>query len=351
MSTRTHLRAAAFGVALAGILLATSALAGCSGASSDSAAASSMDSASAGSAADAGGSYADEATSEAASSEAAMPASASNAADSSAGSAGAGSNAAASALLVTGRQIIRTADVTLKIAVEPNADEKSASPAALADAATRAAHAVRALATLPGAYVSGSDGHGATVTVTLRVPAGSYDSVMGRLADIGTVTAQSEATQDVTGEMVDVASRIETMQASVDRLRALMTDADSMKDVIAIESELTTRQADLESLQRRQAELSDQVTLSTISVTVNAVTATTTVVEPKPVDRSAFVSGVLAGWHGLATVGRGTAAVLGAILPFLLPLALAGIGGWLVVRKARRSRPKSAPISALEDQG
>jgi hypothetical protein len=156
------------------------------------------------------------------------------------------------------------------------------------------------------------------------------------------VTQQSESTTDVTGEMVDVASRLRTMQASVDRLRDLMAEATSMKDVIALESELSGREADLESLQRRQATLSDQVALSTISVTVTAVAAQIEAAHAEPVvEKAAFVKGLEAGWHGLTAVGRAAAAVIGALLPFLLPLALLGVVGWFVARSVRTKRSRA----------
>jgi hypothetical protein len=348
-------RQTAIGIAL-GLILGMGALAGCTGsgagsAVADSAASGAMDSVPADGGVAAGGELGREmsGSSEAAqSSQGEAPAYDQSAAAGRTGDAG----NPVSAAQVTDRQIIRTAEVTLEIPVPPEKDaetgeEKPAGPAALAAAATRAAHAVRALANLPDAYVSGSDGHGATVTITLRIPAGRYDSVMGRLADIGEVTGQSESTTDVTGEMVDVASRLQTMQASVDRLRALMAEATSMTDVIALESELSSREADLESLQRRQAALSDQVALSTISVTVNAVAEQIKAAQVEPaVEKASFIKGLEAGWRGLTAVGRGAAAVIGALLPFLLPLALLGGIAWLATRSVRAKRRAALPAVA-----
>lgn len=349
MNTRAK-RRVALGAAL-GMILGIGALAGCTGSGADSAVAESM----AGGAMDSmpadGGELGRDMSSSAEaaqSSQGEAPAYDQSAAAGRTGDAG----NPVSAAQVTDRQIIRTAEVTLEISVPPEKDaetgeEKPAGAAALAAAATRAAHAVRALANLPDAYVSGSDGHGATVTITLRIPAGRYDSVMGRLADIGEVTGQSESTTDVTGEMVDVASRLQTMQASVDRLRALMAEATSMKDVIALESELSSREAELESLQRRQATLSDQVALSTISVTVNAVAAEITAAQVEPaVEKASFVKGLEAGWRGLTAVGRGAAAVIGALLPFLLPLALLGGIAWVATRSVRAKRRAALPAVA-----
>lgn len=263
-----------------------------------------------------------------------------------AASSASGASVASLGAAVTNRQIIRTADVALTVTPKPDEPDGKTSAQALADAAARAAAQVRALANLPGGYVSATDGHGATISVTLRIPAGSYDSVMGRIEALGTVTSESESTSDVTGEMIDVASRVASAKASVDRLRALMAEATSLKDVIALESELTTRESDLESLQRRSAELSDEVALSTITISVSAIPKTMKAAATKPAPKhSAFVAGLLAGWHGIGAVGRVVAAIAGALLPFLPLIVVLGAAGWFGVRRARRQRAARSAVA------
>lgn len=254
--------------------------------------------------------------------------------------------------LPTGRQVIRTADISLAIPVKADRPDGTVSDEALADAAANAARAVRALVTLPGGYVAGSDGGGATVTVTLRIPAGSYDSVMERLGAIGRITARAESTVDVTGQMIDLESRLATMQASVNRLRSLMAEAKTMQEVISLESSLTEREADLESLQRSRAGLADQVALSTISVTVAAVPATEEPEPEVPAEHSAFVRGLLAGWHGLVSVGRVAAAIAGALLPFLPLIAvIVAIVWWMLRRRTHRALPAATALGNALDGG
>lgn len=52
----------------------------------------------------------------------------------------------------------------------------------------------------------------------------------------------------------------------MDRIRALLAQADTIGDVLAIESELASREADLDSLVARRTALRDQVTTSTLTV-------------------------------------------------------------------------------------
>src|SRR5262249_60272583 len=84
----------------------------------------------------------------------------------------------------------------------------------------------------------------------------------------GTGTGSTVSTQDVTSQVIDVAARLRSEQASVDRVRALLAQATSIGEIVSIESELTQREADLESLESQQANLNDLTALSTITATL-----------------------------------------------------------------------------------
>jgi hypothetical protein len=243
--------------------------------------------------------------------------------------------------IVDDRQIIRTAAVALQVVVPPGKDDQ-ATTAALSAGASAAAVKVRALAPGTGGYVSASDGGGSTISVTLRVPAASYDTVMNGLTGIGEITNRTEKTDDVTAQMVDVASRIATMKASVTRVRALLAQADKIGDIISIESELTQREADLESLENRQSALQDQVALSTISVTITAVTPTKVAVVAAP-ERHGFLAGLAGGWHALLSFGTWLGSVVGALLPFLPVIAVVAAVALWISRRRRRATPEAAP--------
>lgn len=261
-----------------------------------------------------------------------------------------GSDDAGGFTAIDQRDIIRTADITVQIPVEPEEDEKKATPEQLASAVADAARALRNMATTAGGYVSASDGGGSSMSVTLRIPAGNYDSIISRLDELGDVSNVYEYTEDVTGQLVDIGSRIKTMTASLSRLRSLLAEATDLSDVISLEGELSRREADLESLQSRQAQLTDLVGLATVSVTVTGVTAKQPLEEEpadKPTEHSAFVAGLIAGWNALAEVGRGAAELLGRLVPFLVPLLLIGAGIALAVRRSRRRRAPHAPAGSL----
>lgn len=107
-----------------------------------------------------------------------------------------------------------------------------------------------------------------SVTITVRVPADDYDGVVDKVRGLGELRTIDVSADDVTGTVTDLDARITAQQASVDRLTALMKRADSVADVVAVEKELATRQAELESLQSQRKRLADAVALATVTAVV-----------------------------------------------------------------------------------
>ncbi len=263
-----------------------------------------------------------------------------------------GDPAAAQAPLTTlsdGRQVIRTAALSVELSVPPAeqpagtsaSDQRDADGDARRAAVNQATSTVRGIATSVGGFVAGAEGSGSSMTVTLRVPAEQYDSVLDRVSALGEVTARTESSQDVTTEIVDVNSRVETMTASVARVRALLAGATEIADVIAIEGELAAREANLESLLQQQAALSGQVALSTVTVNLTAVTSGPGAATEEPQD--GFLAGLAAGWSALLDFFAWFGAAIGALLPFLpIFLAAAALVWWLVRRARRNARAARA---------
>ena len=264
---------------------------------------------------------------------------------------------------VDGSKVIKTGNLSVRLLVGPVAPtddrqaDRDANAAARATAITQAGAGARSIAVAAGGFQAGADGGGSSMSLTLRVPAEQYDAVVDKLAALGELTNRTETSQDVTAQVADVNSRVESMTASVARVRALLASATDISDVISIESELAVREANLESLQQQQAALSGQVALSTISMTLTAVTTDAAGTEPVPQD-SGFIAGLNSGWAALLGFLGGLAGVLGVLLPFLPVIALAGLLIWWLIRRARRSRsgpadpatPGTAPTAAPETQ-
>ncbi|MEV6113243.1 DUF4349 domain-containing protein [Streptomyces sp. NPDC052109] len=248
-----------------------------------------------------------------------------------AGSGGSGSSPKAPDL--TPGAIIRTASLTVQVADVPEALDRA-----------------RATAEGAGGYVgkesTSRDAGGRERTrVVLRVPSARYDEVLTALQGTGRLIDRTAQAVDVTDQVVDVDSRVKSQRASVDRIRALMSRATKLSDVVALEGELSSRQADLESLLARQASLKDRTSLATITLSLSE----------KPVrkaggdDSPGVVDALSGGWHVFVTLLRWVVLALGAALPFLACAALLTVL-WLRVVRPRLPR-HGGPVPAMTALG
>jgi len=113
----------------------------------------------------------------------------------------------------------------------------------------------------------------------------------------------------------------------------LLARSATVADIVDIESELTRRQAELDSLKSQQAYLADQTAMSTITVHLEQL-APAPKPEPKPeVQKAGFLVGLSGGWGALVSVGTVLATVAGAMLPWLVVLGVIGVPVWLVTRR------------------
>jgi hypothetical protein len=180
--------------------------------------------------------------------------------------------------------------------------------------------------------------------LTVRVPNASLDRVMGQIGELGTVLARSQTSEDVTSQYVDTASRVRSQTASVERVRALLSQATNLGQVVQIEGELARREADLEALQARLKSLEDKTTLSTLTITLSP-----DAVVPAPQRTNAFVDGLRAGWHALAASVAVVLTVVGALLPFavLVAVLFAPVAWWL---RRHRRQATTTPAAATPSQ-
>ncbi|MFC5792014.1 DUF4349 domain-containing protein [Agromyces tardus] len=183
----------------------------------------------------------------------------------------------------------------------------------------------------------GTDTQPASASLVLRIPADELDGVIDDLRKLGEVNSVSLNASDVTQQQQDLDARITALTASVNRLLALLDEADTTADLIAIESELSTRQAELDSLTQQRDWLADQVDYSTI--TVDLITED---VAPSAVPGD-FWSGLVAGWNALLGFLSWIAVALGVLLPWIgALLVVAGIITAIVVLATRRNRHPAA---------
>jgi hypothetical protein len=168
-----------------------------------------------------------------------------------------------------------------------------------------------------GGYVSDSDqsndGDQVMASVTYRVPVDRWQDALDAVQKIATKVDSSKSNAvEVTGQVLDLGARIDNLRTTELALQAIMAQATKIADVLAVESQLSDVQGQIEQLSTEQAHLKDQAALATLSV-LFALPPTLDVVQTSR------------GWDPGAQLDQASAALLG------MGQALASAGIWLVI--------------------
>lgn len=221
----------------------------------------------------------------------------------------------------TVRQRIRTADVGL--AVEE------------ADAVGPAADAVVAITVEVGGVVDDDRrtyGDDASADLVVRVPPDDLEATIDRFGEVATITSSSISTEDVTDRYRDLETRIANLEASTERVRSLVADADDVVQVAALENELRTRELELEQAKGQLQALDDQIDLARVTLTIR--TEAQEAAETAPAPAQALATG----WSAFVAAATWGLAILLILLPFLVTGAVVVIA-WRALR--RRYPPKA----------
>lgn len=239
---------------------------------------------------------------------------------------GPSSGQAVARLLPAGRQLVFTAQLSVRAR---NVDA----------AVTRATRIV----TDAGGYVEAENaandpGHPsrATATIELKIPVTAYAATLARLDGgiLGTRLSLRQQAQDVTRQVADVGSQVASARAAIAQLRALLSHAGSVGDLLDVQNQVNSQESVLESLEAQQNALNHETAFGTVTITVLGPKAAPKAPAPKP--PPGLVSGLSGGWHAFRTAVDWLLAVIGAVAPFAV---VAAIAGYAAYRLRRRVRP------------
>jgi hypothetical protein len=184
----------------------------------------------------------------------------------------------------------------------------------------------------------------ATATVQLKIPVASYPATLGQLAgQLGTQLSLHQQAQDVTQQVANVNSQVTSAEAAIVQLRTLLSHAGSVGDLLSVQNQINTEEANLESMQAQQRALNHETSYATVTLTLLGPKAKPLVHRPQA--PPTLAGGFGAGWHALRIAVSWTLAFLGAIAPFAAVLAVAGFAVYRGRRWLTRRRPTAGPAS------
>ena len=124
-----------------------------------------------------------------------------------------------------------------------------------------------------GGYISSSsrsgEGEYLYLSVTLRVPAAEFSAVMASLRSEGEVLYEDIYSYEVTMQVLDLEARLENLRASESAFLKLLDRAQTVADVVAVQSELSRIQGDIESFEAQLSGVKDQVEMASVMLSLS----------------------------------------------------------------------------------
>jgi hypothetical protein len=122
-----------------------------------------------------------------------------------------------------------------------------------------------------------------TAVIVIRVPADAFGSLLPTLHQIGSVTAESTNANDITDQFVDTEAQLASAQQLEKRLLEIATAKNgSLEQILAVEKELARVRGQIESYQGHLKQWNDQVSLSTLTISMSQVVAAVAIAPPPP---------------------------------------------------------------------
>lgn len=209
-----------------------------------------------------------------------------------------------------------------------------------------------------GGYVEDQDSYNGSMyssrryrsaSLTVRIPAERVDEFTEEMSGIANVVSTNLSREDITLSYVATESRVKALQTEEARLLELMEQAETMADLLEIESRLTDVRYELENRASQLRLYDNQVDYATIYLSIDEVQEYTPVEEPTVWERisGGFVSSVKG-------VGNGLLDLLVWVLaksPYLVILGGVTVGVVILIkkRKARKAAKKAAKQNPTEE--
>jgi hypothetical protein len=135
-----------------------------------------------------------------------------------------------------------------------------------------------------------------SLCATVRVPAAKFEDFLTQAGDVAHATSCNRYSQNVSEDYYDISARLQTQQTKLDRLQTLLAQAESMEDIISLESAISDTELQIEYLTGSLRSYDSQVDYSTVTVNLDEVSRLSTDQEPTATFSQRFVSALGTGF-------------------------------------------------------
>ena len=108
-------------------------------------------------------------------------------------------------------------------------------------------------------------------SMTIRIPKEKLDTFLQTMGEESNIVSQSESVTDVTLQYVDLESHKKALVTEQDRLLELLEQAETVEDIMTIESRLSDVRYQIESMESQLRTYDNQVDYSTVNLSIDEV--------------------------------------------------------------------------------
>ena len=136
---------------------------------------------------------------------------------------------------------------------------------------------------------------------TIRVPADQYGAFLDQAGTLCHETWRNTTQDDVSEAYYDVQGRLTTQRVKLERLQALLEQAENMEDIITIESAISETQESIDRLSGSLQHYDSMVDYATVYITLNEVYQLSTVQQTPAGFAQRLGNAFAGGWRGFLT--------------------------------------------------
>ena len=166
--------------------------------------------------------------------------------------------------------------------------------------------------------------------LTIRIPETELDGLMKKIGENATVTYENIRANDVTDSYNDNERQIKVLETEQQRLLELLKKAESLDDILEIESRLTQIRYELSSYEQQIEEYDDSVSYSTLSLNVSEVERETVAKDDSFFTKvsEGFMTSISDIGHGFTDIAVGFL----SITPYLVLIAIVLLVAYFIVK-------------------
>ncbi len=157
------------------------------------------------------------------------------------------------------------------------------------------------------------------LSMIIRVPSGKFYVFLDDMEGSGKITSRSTSIENITKQYSDNSMRIKALEVQEENLLKMMEQAETINDMIAVESRLSEVQYELNRLKSYQSNMDTDVAYSTIELSVKEVKRYTE--EPEETFFHKVADRFTEGWERFVDFVEGLILLVIDLWPFVLVIA------------------------------